>query len=215
MPFQPFTIDASVTRIGGGNVYVHEGYYLLRVVNNALSAPDHRSDWSFITWNLKIEDGLEQVGRTFNHTTTTKPDSHWALGGLINAVGQDPNAILGIQIQTYQQLQQITQQLLGVAKDKTMVALIADGQPGPQGQRNSDIKALFPASEWESLKVNNARFAAAMAANPQPAMAPAMMPNLLPQSPFAAPPQAAAPAPTVTPELQGQVANIFSPQPTL
>lgn len=212
MPFQPVVIDSSITRIGGGSVYVHEGYYLMKATSNTLSPADHKAEWSFITWGLRIEDGIEGIGRTFQHTTTLKPDQQWALGSLLNAVGQDPSVAAGVALPTYQAAKAFSDQLLGVAKDKLLVALIADGQPGPQGQKTSDIKGMFPADDWEVLKRNNERFLAVVSAP-----AAVVVPGLVPQSLFAAPAQngtVTAP-PAVTPELQGAVANIFSPQPQL
>lgn len=211
MPFQPVTIDSSITRIGGGSVYVHEGYYQLKVQQGVLSPIDHSSAWSFITWDCRIEEGLEGIGRTFKHTTTLMPDQQWALGSLLHGCGIEAN-LVGISLPTYQDAQTLTAQLNGALKDKTFVALIADGRPGREGQKNSDIKSTFLTADWETLKKNNERYAAAMLAQETaPAMNGYTVPgNMMPANPFAMPAAGPAAAPLVTPELQGAVANVFA-----
>lgn len=161
-PFQPYTIDASVTRIGGGSICVPEGVYLLQIqgaegrVNDKGEAG---SRWQFLIVESTTGDGLGQVYSEGRNTFGA--DKQFGTGQIIVAAGADPASILGKQIASEAEHKAFIA-ALGTALQGRKVGVVMSDHVY-NGQTSSQVSQWFSEAEYRS------RAALLAAAPPKPA----------------------------------------------
>lgn len=232
MPFHPFVIDDSIESSGGRSAYVLQGYYLMEVVSGVLTPPDYEKEMN-VRWACRIVEGPDGVGRTIYRYTTWENSKQWGFGQLFAVCGIQLGPLKNVPINTYQDLKTLVDTKLVPAitanpGPKQFVALVGDSDYSTT--KTSEIKDMFPASDWTALQTNNARMIAAALTPPAPvafpqfafpgAAVPNGVPPQVPQMPAApavvgqlpVPPTVAPPAaaPEVSPDLVGKVQDMFA-----
>lgn len=150
MAFKPFTVDESITRIGGGGATrVAEGDYLLEV-SGISPSPDTHTGEAYWRWETRIAQGPESVGRAFNEIGTWKADAQWGNGRILAAVGAAKlfDQLKGQTFGSYAQFTAITAQVAQLLKGKRFGVYIADGKPR-DGKIYSEITEVYPEAEYE------------------------------------------------------------------
>lgn len=149
MPFQGFTVDDSIDRVGGGKPYLEEGDYLFAVSGIQPSPEDHTGKADYWRWQLRVERGPSSVGRTFPHTGTWAADSQWGNGAILRIVGEEILKILrGRNFTDYKTFGDFTKAVGGKLSGRQIGAVVADDQPY-NGRPQSQIVEFYLPEEYD------------------------------------------------------------------
>lgn len=150
MGFQPFVIDESITRFGGGRIYLRPSNYLLKLKSIAPSPEDYAKT-TYWQWNYEIVDGPESVGRVYSERTFWTPEYQFNNGQMLAGLGFEPAKLISRPVTDYNTFSALTKAVSDKVSGTTVGVYIADGNPS-NGRPTSQIAEMYPAAEYQQRK---------------------------------------------------------------